>query len=75
MKVSCMYGTHGLFEHFKGFRPEWHILTVYRCRDIPFWLETFDLFPLRIMLNIQGKAFASRTLRLDVICLLRFVVH
>ena len=26
--------------HNKGFQPEWYILTVYHCRDIPFWLET-----------------------------------
>ena len=27
----------------EGFRPEWYILTIYHCKDIPFWLETLDL--------------------------------
>ena len=26
--------------HIKGFRPEWYVLTIYQCRDIPYWWET-----------------------------------
>ena len=29
--------------HIEGFQPEWYILTLYYCRDIPFWLETFNI--------------------------------
>ena len=28
----------------EGFRPEWYILTIYHCRDKPFWLETLELW-------------------------------
>ena len=27
--------------HVEGFRPEWYISTIYQCKDIPFWSETF----------------------------------
>ena len=30
--------------YIEGFRPEWYILTIYHCRDIPFWSETLDIF-------------------------------
>ena len=30
-------------QHIDGFRPEWYILTIYHCRDIPFWSETLDM--------------------------------
>ena len=26
--------------HIKGFQPEWYVLTIYQCRDIPYWWET-----------------------------------
>ena len=27
----------------KGFRPEWYIMTIYNCRDIPFWWEALKM--------------------------------
>ena len=35
---------HSTCLHFKGFRPEWCISTIYHCRDTPFWWETLNLF-------------------------------
>ena len=39
--------------HFKGFQPEWCILTIYHCRDIPFWLETHDFLPHFHMIRMK----------------------
>ena len=33
---------HGLL-YIEGFRPEWHISTIYHCRDTPFWSETLEI--------------------------------
>ena len=30
--------------HIEGFGPEWCILTIYHCKEIPFWLETLELW-------------------------------
>ena len=38
----CCYSSSDM--HVKGFGPEWCISTVYHCRDIPFWSETFDVY-------------------------------
>ena len=29
--------------YIEGFQPEWYILTIYHCRDIPYWWGTLDM--------------------------------
>ena len=43
-KSTHKWQHHSSATHFEGFRPEWCISTIYHCRDIPFWLETLDLY-------------------------------
>ena len=32
----------------EAFQPDWYILTIYHCRDMPFWLETLDMVQVSV---------------------------
>ena len=46
-KFNCNDDSLGSIVHqYEGFRPGWCILTIYHCRDTPFWLETLEYIHL-----------------------------
>ena len=38
--------------YFEGFQPEWHVSTLYDCRDIPCWSETLNFFVIVFVLQV-----------------------
>ena len=41
----CLYlGRKFVCVYIEGFQPEWYISTLFYCRDIPFWSETFNMY-------------------------------
>ena len=54
----------------EGFRPEWYILTIYHCRDIPIWSETLDIQHHPTKATSQQQCFSKGC---DTPCLHRLV--